>query len=111
MRTTKLGWMVVIALAVWSSIAHAKALTIEEQLARMNTELKLTEPQKPKVEVVVRDYYKKLAAVAKEDKRTRGRELRDERDEKLKGILTAEQYAKWEELRDEMFKKEKGPGK
>jgi|SRR6266446_5068157 Spy/CpxP family protein refolding chaperone len=111
------------ALVAGSSIANAQDAkegkgkgkrgfpSLQERLDRMTEKLKLTDEQKPKVEAVLKETDKKRQALAPEDRRTKGRELMEEQDKKLKEVLTAEQYEKWEKMRDEMRRNRPGgPG-
>jgi Spy/CpxP family protein refolding chaperone len=72
---------------------------VDQRLEYYNTELKLTDEQKPKVKAVLEDQEKKLQGVPREERRDKMREMRPEMAKKMKEILTAEQYTKWEQLR------------
>jgi Spy/CpxP family protein refolding chaperone len=78
--------------------------SVEQRLERMSTQLNLTDDQKPKVKAVLQATADKMKDVAQEDRRTKGRELRDEETKKLKDILTADQFKKYEELQQSMRK-------
>ena len=66
--------------------------------------LELTDAQKPQVKVIFEEQQQKMKAlradtsVAQSDKRAKAKEIRDAASEKLKTILTPEQYAKWEKM-------------
>ncbi len=77
----------------------------EQRLERMTTQLNLTDEQKPKVKAVLEDTAKKFQDLAPEDRRTKGREIRQEETKKLKEILTADQFKKYEEMGQGMGKK------
>jgi len=68
--------------------------------------LELTDAQKPQVKVIFDEQQQKMKAlradtsVAQSDKRAKAKEIRDAASEKLKTILTPEQYAKWEKNGD-----------
>lgn len=70
----------------------------------MEKMLKLTDEQKPKVKAIMEDTQQKMQAlrtdtkIAPEDKAAKAKELRDATNVKLKEVLTAEQYAKWEKM-------------
>ena len=67
-------------------------------------QLDLTEDQKPKVKTILDDMRQKMrdlrndASVAAEDKRAKMKEIRDAITVKLKEVLTAEQFAKWQKM-------------
>ncbi len=80
----------------------------EQRLERMTTQLNLTDEQKPKVKAVLEEFGKKyqgLADLPQEERRTKGREIRQEETKKLKEILTADQFRKYEETARGMGKK------
>lgn len=67
-------------------------------------QLDLTEDQKTKVKPVIEELTQKMGdlrkdtAMSPEDRRPKMKELRDAATAKLKEILTAEQFAKWEKV-------------
>ncbi len=76
------------------------APNIEQRLDRMTSQLKLTDAQKPKVKDVLEKSAKKmkdLRDLTPEDRRTKGKTLREEQTKELKKILTEEQFKKYEE--------------
>ena len=82
--------------------------SVEQQMERMTTELKLTDAQTPKVKAVLEEGMKKRAElrdVPQDERREKMTALREAQDKKLKEILTPEQNEKWLKLRDEMRKK------
>jgi protein CpxP len=93
-----------------------KGPSIERQMERMTTELKLTDDQKPKVKAVLEDSTKKRqelfadTSISREDRGPKMRAIMDDQDKRLKEILTADQYKDWEKLRDEMRQRRGGPG-
>ncbi|HEY5345991.1 MAG TPA: hypothetical protein VIK62_06575 [Verrucomicrobiae bacterium] len=66
--------------------------------------LELTDAQKPQVKVIYDEQQQKLkdlradTSVAQSDKRAKAKEIREAMTAKLKPILTAEQFAKWEKM-------------
>lgn len=67
-----------------------------DQLAQ---DLNLTDDQKAKVKEALDNQMKKmheLRGLSQEDRRAKAQELRKELNAKMKSILTAEQYSKWE---------------
>jgi protein CpxP len=89
--------------------------TVEQRMERMTKDLELTDDQKPKVKEVLEESQKKMQDLRNDsssDPSSRGEkrtEIMKEQDKKLKDILTADQYTKYEKMRDEMRKKG-GPG-
>ena len=67
--------------------------------------LNLTDEQKPKVKAVLDDSAKKMQDLAPEDRREKGRAIREEETTKLKEILTPEQMDKYTKMQEEMRKK------
>jgi periplasmic protein CpxP/Spy len=78
--------------------------TIEQQMERLNTALTLTDEQKPKVKAVLEGQQKAMqkmrddSSLEQDARRTKMQELRKETTAKMKGILTEEQYKKYQEL-------------
>ena len=72
--------------------------TPEQRLERMSAQLTLTDDQKPKVKAVLEETSKKMQDLAPEDRREKGRALREEETTKLKAILTDEQFTKYQEM-------------
>jgi len=94
-----------------------KGPSVEQQMERLTTELKLTDDQKPKIKAVVEDIDKKRrelftdTSLSREERMPKMRALMDEQDKKFKEILTADQYKSWEKMRDEMRQRRGGgPG-
>ena len=71
-----------------------------DQIAK---ELSLTDDQKAKVKAVLEDTQKQMrslredTSLSQDDKRTKGKEIREAMQAKMKEILTADQYAKWQQ--------------
>ena len=77
--------------------------TVEQQLEQMSTALSLTDAQKPKVKAVLEDSSKKrqeLMSGGSPDQE-KMQALRDEQTKKMKAILTAEQFGKYEKAQEE----------
>jgi protein CpxP len=73
------------------------ALTVEA----VDKAVTLTEAEKPKVKEVVEEYNKALAearTAEQADRRTKMTAARETRDKKMKEILTAEQYTKYQAM-------------
>lgn len=77
----------------------------EEWFNRWGAELKLTDAQKEKIRALQKeqsekgDKIRQDTSLTPEQRREKMRALREENDKKMKEILTAEQYQKWQELR------------
>jgi periplasmic protein CpxP/Spy len=97
-----LGTLVACSMAIaqeaGKDAAKKKGFSAEQRLERMSTQLNLTDDQKPKVKAVLEDSAKKMKDLAPEDRRTKGKEIRDEETKQLKAILTDEQFKKYEEM-------------
>jgi Spy/CpxP family protein refolding chaperone len=79
-----------------------------ERLAKIAEDLKLTEEQKTKVEAALKEQVETLRGLrdaAPEERREKMQAARKAFNGKMKGILSADQYAKWEKTRAE-----RGPG-
>lgn len=89
-----------------------KQFTVEQQMERMTTTLTLTDEQKPKVKAVLEGQQKKMQEIRDESdqdaRRTKMQDLRKETETKMKGILTDEQFKKYQEMSQRRGKK--GPG-
>ena len=71
---------------------------------QLTKQLALTDDQKPKVQAVLDDQRKKMSelrqdtTLSTEDKRAKSKTIRDEATAKLKEILTADQFAKYQKM-------------
>jgi Spy/CpxP family protein refolding chaperone len=75
---------------------------MKERLDKMATDLKLTDEQKKKVEEAFKaqgEKMRELRDATPEERREKGRAMREEMDKKMKEILTKEQYEQWEKTR------------
>jgi Spy/CpxP family protein refolding chaperone len=78
--------------------------TIEQQMERYNTALTLTDDQKPKVKEVLEAQQKKMQEVRadtsldQDARREKFLALRNDTEKKMKGILTDEQFKKYQEM-------------
>jgi periplasmic protein CpxP/Spy len=76
----------------------------EAQLERLTTELKLDDKQKARAKTVLEEQIKQMQALREdsgqspEDRRAKMQSIRQEGNKKMKEILTAEQFKKYEEL-------------
>jgi periplasmic protein CpxP/Spy len=86
----------------------------KQQLEMMKKELSLTPEQTTKVEALNKETGEKMRALfeANSGDRDKAREkmraVREESDTKLKAILTAEQYTKWQEIEKKMREERRG---
>lgn len=80
---------------------------LREHLAKVAQELNLTDEQKSKVRAVLQEDREKLQALRADtsltpaQRKTQLKQIRDDINAKMKGILTAEQYEKWQKMREE----------
>lgn len=72
-----------------------------DMLKKMAEELGLSEEQKTKLQEVFKSQREAMKDLSPEERREKMKESRDAMSAKVKEILTAEQYAKWEKIRDE----------
>jgi len=86
-----------------------RGFSVEQRLERMSTALNLTDDQKPKVKAVLEDTAKQMLDLAPEDRREKGRALREQETTKLKEILTADQFMKYQEMMQHGGKKKDAP--
>ena len=107
MRILNLGLVAALALGgllVCASVGTAqdakegkkRGFSPQQRVEQMDKELKLTSDQKTKLTALFEDQAKKMRDLTPEDRRAKGRELREENDKKLKAILTSDQWEKWE---------------
>jgi Spy/CpxP family protein refolding chaperone len=74
---------------------------------RMQKELSLTDEQNAKMKAINREFGQKFRALrndstlSKEDNQTKMKQLKVEYQEKMKSVLTEEQFEKWEQLKSE----------
>lgn len=129
MKITNYGLVAILALGTF--LAAGSQVVAQEKKAeqkkhftasdrqpgdRMAEELKLTEEQKTKMRTFREEQRKKAeeirkdATLTQEQKQEKAAALRKEGDAKIKEILTAEQYAKWEKARDNWKKGPAAPG-
>lgn len=82
-----------------------------DRLKKLAEELNLTADQKAKVEAAMKEQREAMQAkkdATQEERRAAGKEAREKMNAKMKEILTAEQYAKWEKIREQ--NRPGGPG-
>lgn len=105
-----------LAFAVTASAQDAKQegkkgqglANVQQRVDQMSEELKLTPEQKTKVTALMEEQGKKMQGMrdmAPEERREKGRAMREEMETKMKAILKPDQYEKWLQLRPQ-----RGPG-
>ena len=77
-------------------------------LEPVSKDLNLTDDQKAKLQEVFKAQREAMKDLSPEERREKMKESREAMNAKIKAILTAEQYAKWEKIRDE--RRPGGPG-
>ncbi len=74
---------------------------VKQRLDRLTEELTLTDAQKPKVEALLKDQAEKMRGLrdaTPEERQEKMKGTREEMSKKMKEILTAEQFAKYEKM-------------
>lgn len=77
--------------------------SIEQRVDRLSEQLKLTDAQKPKVNALLKEETAKLrelrkdTALSRKERSAKRRSLREESNKKMKGILSPEQFKKYQE--------------
>jgi periplasmic protein CpxP/Spy len=79
-----------------------------DMLKKMAEELGLSDEQKSKLQEVFKSQREAMKDLSPEERREKMKESREAMNAKVREILTAEQYAKWEKIRDE--RRPGGPG-
>ena len=72
-----------------------------DMLKKMAEELGLSEKQKSKLQETFKEQREAMKDLTPEARRDKMKETREAMNAKMKEILTAEQYSKWEKIRDE----------
>ena len=118
------SFLVAAMLFFYPSYAHGDKMTAEEKAAKMTawmkTNLGLSADQLKQVEPLNLEYAQKNYAlkgnegITKEEKTTQMKKNQEEKDGKLKAILTAEQFKTYEakkmDMKEEMKKSAEGGG-
>lgn len=77
---------------------------MKEHLDKMAKDLNLTADQKAKVEAAMKEQGEKMRGMrdlSPDERREKGKALREDMAKKMKGILTADQFEKWEKMRSQ----------
>ena len=85
---------------------------VEGQMTRLSEDLKLTADQKPKVKALLEEQNKKRQELRAEGTpdRTKMQALQEETTKKMKEVLTAEQFTKYEEFIKTQRNRRQGAG-
>jgi Spy/CpxP family protein refolding chaperone len=78
-------------------------MSVDGQLHRLSEQLQLTDAQKPQVKAALEEQnkqMKELRDLAPTDRRAKMQSLRADLDNKMKAILTADQYQQFEKMRN-----------
>ena len=79
-------------------------MTVQMRVDQLDKQLKLTEDQKTKIKALYEADEKKMQEIRElspEQRREKFRPMREETAKKMKEILTAEQYEKWQKNREQ----------
>lgn len=71
---------------------------LARRLAELTDKLSLTADQKTKVEAILKDEQTAIVGLAPEDRRSKGKEIRDSHDAQIRALLTPEQQTKFDAL-------------
>jgi len=88
-------------------------MTPENRLKMLTEKLNLTEDQQAKLKPILEDQSKQMKAIhddaslAPADKQAKMKEVHESSTEKINGVLTPDQQAKWKQMRQEMMEKHK----
>lgn len=78
--------------------------SVNQQVNRLSTQLSLTDDQKPQVKAVLENRQKQMhdlhadTSLTPQDKRSKMRSITEEENTKMKAILTADQYEKYQQI-------------
>jgi hypothetical protein len=91
--------------------------TVQQRVERMSAELQLTDDQKGKVTTLLQQEAKQRREMSaetnltREERRDKMRALMEDQNKQLKGILTPQQFEKWQTMREQMrARRPGGPG-
>ncbi len=101
----------------WAGGEHHQKMDVATHVAKLKAELKLTDQQAEKVRAVLEDIHqRKMAAKEKAGQdsaafRQQHKKLMEERDARLKEILTPEQFTRYQQLTSKHAKEQAAPQK
>jgi hypothetical protein len=93
-----------------------RAPNMEQRMDRLSQELKLTDEQKPKVKAALEDMAKKRqelfsdSSVPREQRREKMQTMMADENKKMKEILNADQFEKWQKMQAEMRQRRPNAG-
>jgi Spy/CpxP family protein refolding chaperone len=99
-----------------NNVGKRRAPSVEQRVDRLSTELSLNAEQKTKVTALLQEDNKKMSelradtSLSRDDRRAKIRAIGEERDTKMKAILTPEQFEKYQKSREEMRSRRGGQG-
>jgi len=110
-RVCVLVFVAVFAVGLAWAGQHGQKMDIASHVAKLKTELNLTDQQADKVKAVFEDIHQRKMALKTEtvdtaDQKARNRKLMEEQDTRLKQILTPEQITKYEQLKAQHAKEQ-----
>ena len=88
-----------------------RGFSVEQQMERYTTQLSLTDEQKPKVEAVLKESFKKRqeifndSSIERSQMREKMQPIMEEQNKKMKAILTEDQFKKYQEMNQRRGKK------
>jgi DNA anti-recombination protein RmuC len=90
-----------LALNVYRGWARGPAAGREDRFEQLSDRLQLNAEQKSKVQQILGDTREQLRALRKESE-PRVNEIRQQTDQRLQQVLTADQWKRFQQMRDEM---------
>jgi Spy/CpxP family protein refolding chaperone len=94
----------ILALNVYRGWARGAGPGREDMFEQMSTRLQLNAEQKTKVQQVFNDTREQLRALRKESQ-PRVNDIRQQTDQRLQQILTADQWQRFQQMRDERMRR------
>jgi Spy/CpxP family protein refolding chaperone len=91
----------ILALNVYRGWVHRAGPGRDDRFEQLSTRLQLSADQKTKVQQILGDTREQLRAVRKESE-PRVTEIRQKTDERLREVLTPDQWQRFQQMRDEM---------
>lgn len=92
---------------------RGQRMNVDEQIKQLAADLNLTEDQKTKLKPILQEQLDKSQklrqdeALPREQRQEKMREIREATNAKIKAVLTADQYEKWQKQRQERM--QRGP--
>jgi Spy/CpxP family protein refolding chaperone len=92
-----------------------RAMTPDDQLARMTKQLNLTDDEQAKIKPILEEQHNKMmdlrqdTSMSREDRFSKFREIRQESMDKIKPILNSDQQKKWDKMQEKRRERRGGP--